>query len=86
MRSPKIDRPLDGLSVAEGKMGEGGTRDYDHLGFNPLHQTEVLKVIGVQSPWRLPCHPGQTIQMVLAFKTRQETSGGNLHEDKPPHF
>ena len=50
MRSPKIDRPLDGLSMAEGIIGEGGIRDYDHLGCHPLHQTEVLKAIGVQSP------------------------------------
>ena len=65
MRSPKIDRPLDGLSMAEGTIGEGGIRDYDHLGFHPLCQTEVSKVIGVQSPWHLPYHPGWTIQMVL---------------------
>ena len=53
MRSLKIDRPLNSLSVARGTKGEGGTRDYDHLGFNPLHQTEVSKVIGVQSPWAI---------------------------------
>ena len=33
MRSPKIDRPLNGLSMAKGAIGEGGTRDYDHLMF-----------------------------------------------------
>ena len=68
MRSPKIDRPLNSLSVAKGKIGEGGTRDYDHLGFNPLFQTEFSKSIGVQSPWHLPCHPGRTIQMVLGIQ------------------
>ena len=37
MRFPKIDRPLDGLSMAKGTIGEGGIRDYDHLGFpSPL--------------------------------------------------
>ena len=45
--------------MAKGTIGEG------HLGFNPLCQIEVLKVIGVQSPWHLPYHPGQTVQMVL---------------------
>ena len=70
MRSLKIDRPLNGLSMAEGAIGEEGTRDYDHLGFNPLHQTKVLKVIGVQSPWRLPCHPNWTIQMVLGVQDK----------------
>ena len=65
MRSLKIDRPLDSLSEAKGAIGEGGTRDYDCLGFDPPHQTEVSKAIGVQSPWLLPCHPGQIVQMVL---------------------
>ena len=51
--------------MAKGAIGEGGTRDYNHLGFNPLCQTEVSKAIGVQSPWHLPYHPGQTVQMVL---------------------
>ena len=64
MRSPKIDRPLNSLSMAEGTIGEGGIGDYNHLGYHPLCQTEVLKGIGVQSPWCLPYHPSQTIQMV----------------------
>ena len=68
MRSLKIDRPLDGLFKAEGAIGEGGTRDYDHLGFDPPRQTEVSKVIGVQSPRHLPCHPGWTVQMVLGIQ------------------
>ena len=68
MRPPKIDRSLDGLSMAKGAIGEGGTRDYDHLGFHPLCQTKVLKVIGVQSPWCLPCHPSWTVQMVLGVQ------------------
>ena len=78
MRSLKIDRPLNGLSMAEGAIGEGGTRDYDHLGFNPLCQTEVLKAIGVQSPWHLPCHPGQTIQMVLGIQDEAGDIGRKL--------
>ena len=64
MGSPKIERPLNGLSMAKGIIGEGGIGDYDHLGCHPFCQTEVSKVIGVQSPWHLPYHPGQTIQMV----------------------
>ena len=78
MRSPKIDRPLDGLSMAEGTIGEGGTRDYDHLGFNPLCQTEVSKVIGVQAPQRLPCHPGWTVQMVLGIQDEAGDTGRKL--------
>ena len=78
MRSPKIDRPLYGLSMAEGIIGEGGTRDYNHLGFNPLCQTEVSKVIGVQSPLHLPCHPGQTIQMVLGIQDEAGDIGRKL--------
>ena len=73
MRSPKIDGPLNGLPMAEGTMGEGETRDHDHLGSHPLRWTKVLKVIGVQSPWHLPYHPGQTIQMVLGI---QDKAGG----------
>ena len=68
MSSLKIGRPLDGLSEAKGTIREGGTRDYDCLGFNPPHQTEVSKVIEVQSPQHLPCHPCQTVQMVLGIQ------------------
>ena len=68
MRSLKIDWPLEGLLEAKGTIGEGETKDHNHLGFHPLHQTEALKVTGVQSPQRLPCHPSQTIQMVLGIQ------------------
>ena len=78
MRSPKIDRPLNGLSMDEGAIAEGGIRDYDHLGYHPLHQTEVLKVIGVQSPWCLPYHPSQTIQMVLGIQDEAGDIGRKL--------
>ena len=54
--------------MAKGAIGEGETRDYDHLGFHPLHQTEVSKVIGVQSPRHLPCHPSRNVQMVLGIQ------------------
>ena len=54
--------------MAEGAIGEGGIRDHNHLGCHPLCQTEVSKVIGVQSPQHLPYHPGQTIQMVLGIQ------------------
>ena len=59
--------------MAEGAIGEGETRDHDHLGFHPLHWTEVSKVIGVQSPWHLPYHPSWTVQMVLGI---QDEAGG----------
>ena len=78
MRSLKIDQPLDGLSEAEGAIGEGGTRDYDCLGFDPPHQTEVLKAIGVQSPWHLPCHPSRTIHMVLGIQDEAGDIGRRL--------
>ena len=78
MRSPKIDRPLNSLSMAEGTIGEGGIRDYDHLGFHPLHQTEVSKAIGVQSPWCPPYNPGQTIQMVLGIQDEAGDIGRKL--------
>ena len=70
MRSLKIDRPLDGLSMAKGIIGEGGIGDYDHLGCHPLCQTKVSKAVGVQSPWHLPYHPGQTIQMVPGIQDK----------------
>ena len=78
MRSLKIDRPLNGLSEAEGAIGEGETRDYDYLGFNPPRQTEVLKAIGVQSPWHLPCHPDRTVQMVLGIQDEAGDIGRRL--------
>ena len=73
MRPPKIDGPLDGLPMAEDVIGEGETRDHNHLGFHPLCQTKGSRVIGVQSQWRLPYHPGQTVQMVLGI---QDEAGG----------
>ena len=78
MRSPKIDRPLNSLSMAKGAIGEGGIRDYNHLGCHPLHQTKVLKAIGVQSPWCLPYHPGQTIQMVPGIQDKAGDIGRKL--------
>ena len=64
--------------MAEGTIGEGETRDHDHLGFHPLHQTEVSKVIGVQSPRRLPCHSGWTVQMVLGIQDEAGDIGRKL--------
>ena len=77
-RPPKIDRPLDGLSMAEGTIGVGEIRDYDHLGFHPLLQTEVSKAIGVQSPRHLPYHPGQTVQMVQGVQDEAGDIGRKL--------
>ena len=64
--------------MAKGTIGEGGIRDYDHLGFHPLCQTKVSKAIGVQSPWRLPYHPSQTVQMVLGIQDEAEDIGRKL--------
>ena len=73
MRSPRTDGPLHDHPMAEGIIGEGETRGHNHLGFHPLCQIEGLRVIGVQSQWRLPYHPGWTIQMVLDV---QDKAGG----------
>ena len=59
--------------MAKGIIGEGETRDHDCLGFHPFHRIEGSRVIGVQSQWRLPHHPSQTIQMVLDI---QDEAGG----------
>ena len=64
--------------MAEGTIGEGETRDHDHLCFHPLCETKVSKVIGVQSPWHLPCHPGQTIKMVLGIQDEAGDNGRKL--------
>ena len=78
MRSPKIDRPLDSLSMAKGAIREGGIGDYNHLGYHPLHQTEVSKAIGVQSPRCLPYHHGQTVQMVPGIQDEAGDIGRKL--------
>ena len=57
------DKPLDGLSEADGVIGEGGTSDLSHLGSPPLLWTVASKAIGVQYPWHLQYHPGQIAQM-----------------------
>ena len=73
MRSLRTDGPLNNHPVAEGIIGEGETRGRYCLGFHPLRQIEGLRVIGVQSQWCLPYHPGQTVQMVLDI---QDKAGG----------
>ena len=65
---PSTDHP-----VAKGIIGEGETRGHNCLGFHPLCQIEGSRVIGVQSQWCLPYHPGQTVQMVLDV---QDEAGG----------
>ena len=55
----------DGLVEAEGAIGDEGTSNLGHLGFLPLPQTVVLKVIEVHYPWCLRCHPSQTTQTGL---------------------
>ena len=73
MRSPKTDGPLDGHPIAKGIIGEGETRGCNHIGFHHLCWIEGSRVIGVQSQWHLPYHPGQTVQMVL---DAQDEAGG----------
>ena len=58
-----MDEHPNGLPEAEGIIGDKGTSDPGHPSFLPLPQTMVLKVIEVQYPWHLQCHPGQTAQM-----------------------
>ena len=53
----------DGLSEAEGIIGDKGTSNLSHPDSLPHPQTAVLKVIGVQCLQHLQCHPGWTTQM-----------------------
>ena len=46
-----------------GVIGDEGTSDPGHLGFLPLPQTMVSKVIEVQYSWHLRCHLNWTAQM-----------------------
>ena len=78
MRSLKIDRPLVSLLEAKGTTGGGETKDHNHLDFHPLCQTEASKATGVQYPWHLPGHPGQTIQMVLGIHDEIGDNGRKL--------
>ena len=67
MKSPKIDRPLDGLPVAEGVIGEGETRGHDHLGFHPLCADP-----GFESD-------RSSISMVSSISSRLDRSDGSGH-------
>ena len=67
MRSPKIDRPLNGLPMAESVIGEGGIRDYDHLGCHPLYQTKVSK-----ENW-------SSISMASSISSQSDRSDGSGH-------
>ena len=58
-----MDEHPDSLPEAEGIIGDEGNSDLSHLSFFPLPQTVVLKVIEVQYPQHLQCHPSQTAQM-----------------------
>ena len=53
----------DGLLKAKGTIGDKGTSNFGHPSFLPLPQTVVLKVIEVQYPRCLQCHPGWTALM-----------------------
>ena len=64
--------------MAEGIIGEGETRDHDHLGFHPFCQTKGSRVIGVQSQWHLPYHPSWTTQMVLDIQDEAGDIGRKL--------
>ena len=52
----------DGLSEAEGIIGDEGTSNLGHPSSLPLPHTMVSKVIGVHCPQHLQCHPGWTAQ------------------------
>ena len=73
-----IDRPLNGPLKAVVTTGGGETKDHNHPDIYPLCQTEALKVTGVQSPWHLPGHPGQTVQMVLGICDETGDNGRKL--------
>ena len=66
--------PLKAVAI----IGRGETKDNNHPDINPLCQTEVLKVIGAQSPWHLPGHPGRTTQMVLGIRNETGDDGRKL--------
>ena len=78
MKSLMIDRPSDSPLEAVAIIGRGETKDNNHPDINPLHQTEVSKVIGVRSPRHLPGHPGQTAQMVLGICDETGDDGRKL--------
>ena len=78
MKSLMIDRPSDGPLEAMAIIGRGETKDNNHPDINPLRWTEVLKVIGVRSKWRLPGHPSQTTQMVLGICDKTGDDGRKL--------
>ena len=73
MRSLRTDGSLDNHAMAERIIGDGETRGLGCLGFHPFCWIEGSRVIGVQSQWCLPYHPGRTIQMVLDI---QDEAGG----------
>ena len=75
---PKDRQTPHGLLKAKGATGGGETKDHNHLDFHPLCQTEVSRVTGVQSPWHLPGHPSQTIQMVLGICNETGDDGRKL--------
>ena len=58
--------------------GGGDTKDHNPSDIYPLCQTEALKATGVQSPWYLLGHPGQTIQMVLGIHNETGDNGRKL--------
>ena len=55
----------NGLPEVEATTGGGEIRDRDHPGFLPLHQIEVLRVMGVRCPWHPSCHPSLTVLIGL---------------------
>ena len=73
-----IDRPSNGPLEAMAIIGGGETKDNNHPDINPLCQTKVLKVIGVQSSRHLPGHPSQTTQMVLGICNKTGEDGRKL--------
>ena len=58
--------------------GGGETKDHNPLDIYPLCQTKASKATGVQSPWCLLGHPGQTVQMVLGIHDKTGDDGRKL--------
>ena len=80
------DKPLDGLTEAEGVIGDGETSKLGHPGSPPLLQTMALKAKEVQCPQCLQYHPSQIAQMDPDILDKARGIRRNMYEYKPPHL
>ena len=60
-----MDEHPDGLPKAKGIIGDEGTSDPSDPSSLPLPQTMASRVIEVDYPQHLQCHPSWTAQMDL---------------------